>query len=391
MRSIKSVNIKRVIDWTLVIFVLVLLLLPLISMNHQKEKVLKSEKRIAANFPDVFDEEGKLSKEFGDNFELWFNDNLGCRDKFANMASDIQIKVLHQSTDNQVELGRQGWLFYTPNHNIELATGQYRLTLQQLQQIAKNQQWVSDWYENKGIVYLLVLEAAKSSIYPEFIASHDCEVCETICEQVENYLKANTTVHVVNTKNALLDEKEKNSSILYYKTDTHWTDFGAYVVYQTITNELQKMNLNMKSFDVFFNEGDIIKQRDLPAIMGASDNIGEKITKYATWEKTAKTSTDKNLHEQYQVANAAEPVIIDNPSAKNGILLIYGDSQWIPERNLPQLLGESFQRVVSLYCAGDYNYHTDIDELVKPNVVIYGCGERFIDTRLVQTPNLPEN
>lgn len=374
---------EKIGRWVIVLFFILLLLIPVVTMDHQKGKVSLTENRTLADFPQIFNADGTLEKGLRAEFENWFDDHLGYRPQFVEFANEMKISLFHQSPNANVEFGKEGWLYYTLNHNIDLASGDYILSESVLATIAQNQQEISDWYASRGIKYLLVLTPAKTSIYPEYIASRDCVIQETICDQVEQYMKEHTSVEVLNVKSVLIDNKDKGR--LFWKTDTHFTQLGAYLAYQSISDKLTEMGIPIREFDVCITEGNAEEIRDLPRIMGVAKDFGETTTSYVTWEFSYESTEIPELADHY--ARGVIPVSICNSKRGNGeTLLIYGDSQWLPERNLPFMLGESFSGVIS---NNERNLDTKLEDCLAPDVVIYSCGERLIDS-VLSTTTIPE-
>ena len=81
--------------------------------------------------------------------------------------SDIKTKLFQLPASFSVVKGAEGWYYYTGDHNIEIATGDYPLTMHDLELIAKYQQQISDYYKSLGKAYILMLTPSKVSVYPE--------------------------------------------------------------------------------------------------------------------------------------------------------------------------------------------------------------------------------
>lgn len=227
------------------------------------------------------------------------------------------------------------------------------------------------------------------------------KVQETICDQLEKYLEQHTTVNVLNIKPYLLDHKSDGK--LYLKTDTHWTQLGSYVAFTAIDEKLNELGVKeSQSLDVNFTEGNT--KGEFSLMLGADGILGEECVPIAQWQshvmQVEKGEFWNNLTEfnQNDSDGRRYPVVLyENASALNKTLLIYGDSQWMTTRNLPQWLGERFQKVVSMRIR---SIRPQLDRLVDPNVVIFGCSERLVDTVLTrpveipcivdQLPNLPQ-
>ena len=147
-------KINKISNRIIAIFFICILVVPVLTLNRQNGKVSETENRRLASFPKLFDGEGHLADGARSGFESWWGDNLGMRSRFVDLATRIQLNVLHQSTSEKVEIGRDGWYYFTSNNNIELATGEYTLSQKTLQTIAQNQQAISDWYEKRGAKYI---------------------------------------------------------------------------------------------------------------------------------------------------------------------------------------------------------------------------------------------
>lgn len=377
------------------------LLLPILTINRVRGKVSVLEKRHLAEFPELFDADGNLTDGIQQGFESWLTDNLGFRSSFVNIAANLQLKVFRQSINERVAIGKEGWYFYTRDHNIELATGEFTLSEVVLEEIARKQQIISDYYESQGITYLLVLTAAKTSIYPEFLVSDQNVIRSTPCDQLEAYLKSHTTVQVLNTKHRLFEYKPKGK--LFWKTDTHWTQLGAYAVYTAICDELDRLGrLTDNAVDVSFSE-QLLAGADMSALLGATGILGKEFVPTAQWQKNTVSVQEGELWDRLQMFNQNDPdgkvnevVLYENPILSDGTLLIYGDSQWHPARGLPPWLGECFQRVISMRIRSPRPL---LDQIAEPDVVVFGCSERMIDTILTRPlevpiiaslPNLPQ-
>ena len=371
---------------------LLALLIPILGLDLAGGQLSPTENRYLAKFPTLLDENGHLAAGVKDGFTTWLSDNIGLRPQFVKVAANIKLDVFGQALTDQVAIGRDGWYFYTPNHNIELATGRYVLSQEVLDHIAQKQQRVSDWYASQGVTYVLVLTAAKTSIYPEYIASGNYTIRDTLCDQLEAYLNEHTTVQVINTKPALLAGKDQGK--LYLKTDTHWTHLGSYTVYQAIAEKLNSLGISTRDFDVSFGEESVVGE--FSGMMGVADILGEEPMPSAVWDVSSTLVKSGEDYEALCALNGGDPwdypaVLLENPDGANGTCLIYGDSQWMTSRNMPQWIAESFRKVVSIRTGARFgSVDCQLDSLVQPDVVIFGCSERYIDEVLLRPVGIPQ-
>jgi len=356
---------------------------PLLGINMTKNKMSVTENRYLANFPKILDENtGGINKGFPAGFNAWVKDNIGFRESFVKMNAGINYNIFKTSANPMVKMGRDGWNFYNNDYNLEIAYGKYPLNEQVLVAIKNEQESIQKALAKRGMEYILVLTPSKSSIYPEEITGASFKVRETPMDIVERYLKENTTIKVINTKAEVLKAKE-NGQQVFFKTDTHWNDEGAYIGYKDTINELNKFGI-VKSLPAKINQIQSRYKGEFAAIMGDASLLpeenynGTKIISPNATEIQNKQLLDLIYREQKDdnyLSNGNYTYV--NSSLKEPKILMYGDS-FFGRWNIPSLFAENSSEFT--YVWADRIKNALVDE-VKPNVVIFETTERYI-TRL---------
>lgn len=373
-------NIRLIRDIVIFVLFVAIIALPILNFNRISGKISENENRYLATFPKLTDEEGNIVLEgFKTGFESWLNDNIGFRDQLVELYGKIKLNVFHDSPNSQVEKGKDGWNFYTLVNNMDIAYGNYPLTEDDIKILADMQQRISDYYTSKGIEYVLILPPSKVSIYPEYIASGDFTYTETPVDMVSDYLEKNTTVKCISVKDDLIASKSEGQ--LYYKTDTHWNQRGAYVAYKSIIDGLKEFGIT----DGDYEEVDFVDSEykgEFAAMMGNKDLLPpEKTEDTVIINKNAERTQDGELYnrlfglkEQYNVNN---PVYLyNNDSVKDRKMLFYGDSMF-GSWNATELLAEHFSQFTFLW---SYEMIPEYVDELQPDVVVYEITERFINT-----------
>ena len=113
-KNIKIINfIKR--KWYLCGF-LIIIYLPLIQMNLNIFNTSTiNEKREKAQKP-VFNKDEDISI-YLQNYETYFNDNFGFRENFIKLANTIDVKVFNISSNSNVILGKNNYLYSSEETN----------------------------------------------------------------------------------------------------------------------------------------------------------------------------------------------------------------------------------------------------------------------------------
>lgn len=370
-----------------------LVLFPVFTINLQNGKISENENRVLASFPDILTESGEVNPALYEQFENWFGDNLGFRNQFLDISANIKVKGFHQSTSNKVHIGENGWYYYVLDDNLKIADGTYPLTEEQLNEIAQKQQAISDYYASQGKEYVLALTPSKASIYPEYIGNISNIEKTSPCDIVEEYLKTYTSVKVVNLKNANILAKDLQPDHLQFlKTDTHWTEEGAYNAYKMLFEFLKENGLTEgEPVQVTLSEKNI--EGEFSRMLGSPGLLGLERTSNLIWNQTSIEMQEGEYFEKIDSILKLNPetknyqtVILQNQS-KEGTVLICGDSQWSTARNIPQLLSENFHLVVNTRLR---SLNIEVDAAVDPDLVIFACAERYLNTILLRDLTVPE-
>lgn len=376
----KKTNISNLI---VVIAFLLLIFLPPLMMNRESGKISETENRYLAPFPKILNEDGELVDGFKGSFENWLNDNIGYRNQFVKTSSNIQYNLLHKSPSEKVQIGKDGWFFYTLDNNIEIAKGTYGINKELLENIKNTQEELQKYFNEKGIEYVLVLPPSKVSIYPEKISGGQYSLMKTPVDIVSEYLREHTTIHVIDMKEQLLEAK-KNRQV-FFKTDTHWTEEGAYVGYKKIINDFNKFGfVTSKPVEITLREE--YRRGEFSAMMGDSELLPKE--KYNATQvvspKAERVSEGERFNRLSQMNDKLSFSSIyqyKNKTISENKILIYGDSMF-ESWNMKELLAEHFSELTFVRVK-QTDFQNQIDkemlDVLDPNIVVLEITERYIN------------
>lgn len=184
-------------------------------------------------------------------FEAYYNDNIPYRNQLIRLNNSIDYFLFNRSSNNNVVIGKDGWLFYNkPEDGMALSQslGSWNYTDKQLRKIAKNLTYTKRVLESQGVEFVLFILPNKETMYIEMRPdNYEIINANTSVDQLVNYLKENTDIRVLYTKQELLQAKEDYPDmLLYQKLDTHWNNLGAYISAGSLAKEL---GVNLPSVD----------------------------------------------------------------------------------------------------------------------------------------------
>ena len=186
-----------------------------------------------------------------------FTERLCARNKLIAFNSEL-TSLLTGGTymeSTQVLLGKNNWLFYKTEldgHPLWDYMGINHFTDEELAAIAANLVSMRDGFNALGVDFYVTALPNKEIIYEEYMPDTVARVDEVSrAEQLADYIWDNTDLVYVYPKQALLDAKAEGQ--IYYQTDTHWNQKGAFVGMQQLMHEaygVEAKDLDSVSFDI---------------------------------------------------------------------------------------------------------------------------------------------
>jgi hypothetical protein len=192
------------------------------------------EKRELAKFPS-FTKEGKLNTDFFDEFETYFSENFAFRQQLVNADSRVKSTLVKTSANDDVIVGKDGWLYYSETLDDFRRTD--TLSQTNINSIAYNMQVIEDYCSSRGADFLFFSTPNKNTLYPENMPYNYI--------QTDNESNLERLTEKLSGKEFFVDMKSELENLnsptpLYHKTDTHWNNFGAYAAHTILMNRLGK-------------------------------------------------------------------------------------------------------------------------------------------------------
>ena len=235
----KSATIAKIYQLLLITTFMVLVTTPAIKMVFS-DKVPYSftEKRPLSSLPERPASIHELDAFFT-GLSTYLEDHFGYRDfliyryqREVRKRFDIIAEVTntHQGIDHWFYLGHSEML-------LDFA-GKRPVSTFQLQQWAASYQAKRKWLADQGIEYLLVVPPNKQSVYPQFMMERWQEIRGVSrLQQLQNAFPEINDDELLDLATVM---KQRDDETLYYKSDSHWTPFGAYLAYLQIAEKIEQ-------------------------------------------------------------------------------------------------------------------------------------------------------
>lgn len=306
---------------------------------------------------------------------------FGFRKLLVRWQNILDIFWLRASSHYQTVIkGKDDWLFLSQENTDLNVVEDYRSG--RLFSPAQLARWVAvyrerqDWLAARGIRYLAVVAPNKHTVYPEFLpAKYNRVSAVSRTDQLVSALE-DAGVEVLDLRPTMAEVKKK--ALAYYRTDTHWTTFGAFAGYVQIMKRLAKW------FPDF--EPEIRGDFDISLTPDLNGGLASMLAISDLFPENRVTFLPRTPRRAVEVPNTIAPkslfqptVVMETGDAKLPTAVIFRDS--FAHELLP-FLSEHFNRSIYLWPYPSTARETRVFdreaiEALKPALVIDEFVERY--------------
>jgi len=370
----------KLTDTALILFFLCLIFSsPLKMLVSKQQSWSKNENRALAPFPQ-FPASPTAAKDYFSFIDQYLNDHFGFREYYIYRYQRELAKRFGQSGPNsKVITGLDGWYFFNDFNLLEDFQGRTPLSKAMINNWFALQDNKQQWLAKRGIKYLFLAAPNKQSVYPQFLMKHALAIKKTSrFEQILSFKNHKLPPYMINLHDLL--QPEKFDKPLYYKNDSHWNKYSAYLVFKEI----------MKKISTWFPEESFKTQFDfVPDETGAGGNLGlgGDLTRMLMLRDATETFPQIKRFKRcgqyhplpYPLSNISTAYgresFTRTCDKKNLKALVFRDSFFV---QLEPFFSENFKEIVYLWKPYDQKNVEEILHYFKPDVVIELIVERNI-------------
>lgn len=229
LMKLKWVQNKSRIDIVFLTVFFILLFLPMLHISDAEKS--EQENRMLAKYTPLIDYRGGCNLKYGKNFDAWFSDRFWGRDELVKVYYKIKKINKYIITAKASKL-KNDWYF---NDN-ELST----LTISEKQKVQykKNIQYLLQFCKENNIKCYMEIVPAKIYYAKDGLINNKLKEYNDTLPQFIKYIKETLNFEIIYPLDEL--KEADKSDYVYFKTDHHWTDWGAYIGYQALLKQLKK-------------------------------------------------------------------------------------------------------------------------------------------------------
>lgn len=373
---------SNLINEIFIFLFVIMLVLPNLFFNRVPNAVSEIENRVLAQKPEIVDANGNLNNEYIQEFEDYFDDNIGFKQKATELNLISKYKLFGVLDMPNWIMGKDNNLFYTTNgEDIKTYAGANLYDEDTLNEMACNLEYMNLYFRQLGCKTYNMFIPNKEAVYSELYNPYVFHSNESRMDLFEKYLSEHTDLNTLNIKGALIENKTEQ---LYYKSydASHWNMNGAYIGYMELMKRLlvdspELKILSKDDFDIVVEEFiGLMQYQSTNKVISKNFSLKDNIFYYNLKEGTHAVLDTAPLNGKYIDPNLNfyhfHNDVIDNEDT----LMIVGDS-YVYCFMLP-LLAESFQDVY-------FVRNTAADEIVQmsmeinPTIFVFEVAERVFN------------
>ena len=224
---------------TFFVFSILVILFTVIDIINSPNEFSELENRKLSQMP-ILSLKSYIDTSFSSDYEKYINDQFFLRDNWIDLKSRIEY-LLGKRENNDIIFGKENYLFKKfTTFNDEMLKN----NLNSIITFTNNY--------NKEVDFFIIPNSY--AIYDELTPRYLPLVDQlSLVNSINSYLslKSNNHINTINVAEELLKNKD---DYIYYKTDHHWTSYGAYLAYLAYMdylcleivdiNNLEKITIN---------------------------------------------------------------------------------------------------------------------------------------------------
>jgi hypothetical protein len=321
-------------------------------------------------------------------YNAYWEDNFGFRKLLLRSHARLRY-ALGDSPVPSVLRGAQGYYFYAGDEATAQHRGLRTVPEQDLAAWANALRARKKFVDARGGRYVFVVAPDKESVYPELYPAKLNRVGPSFSDRLLAHLRSHTDVTIVDLRPALV--AAKSSAPLYFKTDTHWNDRGAYFGYAALMTELQRAlpGLPARSLESFVPEPAAPFCGDLAAFSGLERST-EPVTALVAAPPLSALQIDPGL---YRPPGTIRYEAFYTPGRTRSAVVFHDSFLLAPEDRDPRrtdacfvrsspfklsrLVADSFSRTVLSWHLGG-GFSQELIERERPSIVVQEVVERHL-------------
>lgn len=236
LADFKTLNNASRMDIIFLTIFFILLFIPMSHIDTQTNYNKKENRSFAKYKPFINDKQ--INFEFGNNLDSWFNDRFTSRlcliENYVNLKYRLALNYFEYK--DYVINKKNNWVFFIKSFK----TIDNKEFTENANTIIKSIIAINNYCKKHNIKLYIFISPTKEYIYKEnnlYLHINAKNSVTQFKEYFEKELKKENIAFIFPVKEF---RNQRNNDLLFYKTDNHWTEAGAFLGYQILMNRIKK-------------------------------------------------------------------------------------------------------------------------------------------------------
>ena len=332
-----------------------------------------TEKRLPTPIP-VLPKSYQEMTAFPASVDAYLEDHFGFRSALVT-AYNFTLTKIGASPSKKVITGKAGWLYYAEEDMVAQYSGESLFENDEAAQWVQAMAARKSWLAERRIEFIIAVAPNKMTIYPEYLPDWITKVNErTRLDQLMSEIVQTPVIDLLDLRPGLL--AAKNNQAVYYQTDSHWNDRGAFIGYESILKRIQHYFPEVAGVtpDMVRFSDIACKGLDLAKMLNIADLTKEPYAYRPIFLMQNHVLSTKHL------SDSSYPMKVETSLRNLPRALIIRDSFTIP---MEPFLNETFSEIIYV-ARSSPRFDTTLIERENPDIVIDIIVERGL-------PIMPHN
>lgn len=204
-------------------------------MSHINQgKIAKSENRQLAKWHSLIKKDGEINFNFGKDYENWFNDRFALRKNLIDLNYIYKFPINKKIETEKMYYYKDSNFIFNKYHIPREET----FSKDDIQPVTTELNKLNDFCNKHNIKLYVLIVPYNQYIYQQY--AKDFANPEGLKKLNDNIkiLQEKSDADIVYVYDDLKKASEKD--FVAFKTDHHWSEYGAFIGYQRIMKEIQK-------------------------------------------------------------------------------------------------------------------------------------------------------
>lgn len=213
-----------------VVFLLFIFIMPIMFVFSKKESFSEEENRYRAKMPE-FSFSALEDKSFMRGIDKFLSDNFPGRINWVKSKKNID-RMMGKTVINGIYIADDMLIEKLPQPDYE--------------EVDKSIKAINKFAHHYKTNVSLMIAPTSAGVYPDKLSSFTPQLNQKEFIR-ETASKVSSDVSVIDVYDTMISERDK---YIYYRTDHHWTSYGAYCAYRYAGTNLGYKPIELEKFDI---------------------------------------------------------------------------------------------------------------------------------------------